>query len=86
MSVCGTHRCLAREPVLTLRHTRLTAPPRRSVCQYVGVVLTLWGALALLLSAENAQAMLPQVILAWGCMYVVMALMEQANDNDSKSV
>ena len=51
--------------------------------QYVGVVLTLWGALAVLLSADTAAAELPQIVLAWGGMYVLMAMMEQANDNDA---
>ena len=53
--------------------------------QYVGVVLTLWAALLALLTEEVASHGMPQLLLAWGAMYIVMSLMEQIGDNDSKS-
>mmetsp|Transcript_31964 Transcript_31964/g.55937 ORF Transcript_31964/g.55937 Transcript_31964/m.55937 type:complete len:143 (+) Transcript_31964:3-431(+) len=53
--------------------------------QYVGVVLTLWGALALLLTPAAERAMLPQVLLVWGGMYALMAAMEQLGDAGAAS-
>lgn len=51
--------------------------------QYVGVVLTLWGALTVLVCEELAALGLPQMVMAWGLMYVGTSAMEQAGDNDS---
>ncbi|CAE8689459.1 unnamed protein product [Polarella glacialis] len=53
--------------------------------QYTGVVLTLCGALPVLLSDETARKGLPQAIVAWAAMYSLMSAMEQAGDNDEKS-
>jgi len=53
--------------------------------QYVGVVLTLWGGLLVLLSPALAETGLPQAILVWGSMYAVMSAMEQVGDNDKKA-
>ena len=46
--------------------------------------MTIFGALAVLLSVDTAEAFLPQVAMAWSTMYLYMGLMEQANDNDGK--
>mmetsp|Transcript_104995 Transcript_104995/g.306767 ORF Transcript_104995/g.306767 Transcript_104995/m.306767 type:complete len:230 (-) Transcript_104995:149-838(-) len=53
--------------------------------QYVGVVLTLWGGLLVLLCPALVQLGLPQAVLLWGFMYAVMSAMEQAGDNNKKS-
>mmetsp|Transcript_160908 Transcript_160908/g.283531 ORF Transcript_160908/g.283531 Transcript_160908/m.283531 type:complete len:230 (+) Transcript_160908:69-758(+) len=50
--------------------------------QYVGVVLTLWGLLTLLLCEPLAIVGLPQAVVVWGSMYAIMSAMEQAGDND----
>eukprot|EP00930_Biecheleria_cincta_P072984 TRINITY_DN60328_c0_g1_i1.p1 TRINITY_DN60328_c0_g1~~TRINITY_DN60328_c0_g1_i1.p1 ORF type:complete len:227 (-),score=36.04 TRINITY_DN60328_c0_g1_i1:173-853(-) len=50
--------------------------------QYLGVVLTLFGALPFMVDKELARLGLPQLMLAWAGMYVVMSGMEQAGDND----
>mmetsp|Transcript_55828 Transcript_55828/g.88478 ORF Transcript_55828/g.88478 Transcript_55828/m.88478 type:complete len:234 (+) Transcript_55828:47-748(+) len=52
--------------------------------QYVGVVLTLWGALTVVLSKELADIGLPQVVLVWGSMYGFMSAMEQVGDNEKE--
>jgi len=51
--------------------------------QYVGVVLTILGALLLLTSAPVLETGLVHAGLAWATMYVLMAAMEQMNDNDA---
>ncbi|CAJ1338484.1 unnamed protein product [Effrenium voratum] len=53
--------------------------------QYLGVVLTLYGALPLLMSKELLQLGLPQLVLTWGSMYGVMSAMEQVGDNEKSS-
>ena len=63
---------------------RLAISCAARVAQYVGVVMTIFGALAVLLSVDTAEAFLPQVAMAWSTMYLYMGLMEQANDNDGK--
>lgn len=50
--------------------------------QYVGVVLTIYGGVACLLSESLVRAGLVQAGVAWASMYIVMAIMEQLNDND----
>jgi len=49
--------------------------------QYLGVVLTLWGALLVLICDNLAAVGIPQLVFAWGAMYVVMCIMEQSGDN-----
>ena len=54
--------------------------------QYVGVVLTILGAVMVLASAPLVEAGLVQALVAWACMYIVMAAMEQfGGDNDGKA-
>lgn len=53
--------------------------------QYVGVVLTLWAAMTVLLCEELALLGLPQLFVTWGLMYFVMSAMEQIGDNDKKA-
>eukprot|EP00928_Gymnodinium_smaydae_P030552 TRINITY_DN22688_c0_g1_i1.p3 TRINITY_DN22688_c0_g1~~TRINITY_DN22688_c0_g1_i1.p3 ORF type:complete len:241 (-),score=47.93 TRINITY_DN22688_c0_g1_i1:364-1044(-) len=53
--------------------------------QYVGVVLTLGGALAVFLCEELAARGLPQLVVAWAAMYVAMCAVEQSGDNDAKA-
>ena len=48
--------------------------------QYVGVVLTILGGVALLLSEAMVRAGLVQAALAWAGMYICMSAMEQWND------
>eukprot|EP00933_Yihiella_yeosuensis_P047289 TRINITY_DN4303_c0_g4_i1.p1 TRINITY_DN4303_c0_g4~~TRINITY_DN4303_c0_g4_i1.p1 ORF type:complete len:231 (-),score=33.38 TRINITY_DN4303_c0_g4_i1:181-873(-) len=52
--------------------------------QYLGVVLTLLGALPMFLCKELASMGLPQAVLAWCGMYGVMSAMEQIGDNDDQ--
>mmetsp|Transcript_47856 Transcript_47856/g.89589 ORF Transcript_47856/g.89589 Transcript_47856/m.89589 type:complete len:229 (-) Transcript_47856:91-777(-) len=51
--------------------------------QYLGVVLTLFGALPIVGTKELTQLGLPHLLLAWGSMYAMMSAMEQAGDNDA---
>ncbi|CAK9089382.1 unnamed protein product [Durusdinium trenchii] len=53
--------------------------------QYLGVVLTLFGTLPMLMSKEMLQMGLPQLVLTWGSMYGIMSAMEQAGDNEKSS-
>mmetsp|Transcript_107784 Transcript_107784/g.344087 ORF Transcript_107784/g.344087 Transcript_107784/m.344087 type:complete len:230 (-) Transcript_107784:24-713(-) len=53
--------------------------------QYVGVVLTLYGGLLVLLCEELAKIYFPQLVLVWAFMYVAMSAMEQVGDNDKTS-
>ncbi|CAE7338611.1 Slc35f3 [Symbiodinium sp. CCMP2592] len=53
--------------------------------QYLGVVLTLFGALPIVVTRELTQLGLPHLVLVWGSMYGVMSAMEQAGDNDDKA-
>lgn len=53
--------------------------------QYLGVVLTLFGALPVVVTRELTQLGLPHLVLVWGSMYGVMSAMEQAGDNDDKT-
>ena len=53
--------------------------------QYLGVVLTLFGALPLVMHRELIQMGLPQLVATWGSMYGVMSAMEQAGDNEKSS-
>jgi len=48
--------------------------------QYVGVVLSIWGGLLLVLSEETADLGLSQLCIAWALMYVAMSAMEQSGD------
>merc|ERR1719440_907360 len=50
--------------------------------QYVGVVLTLFGALSVMLCKELVALGLPQLFAVWASMYALMSAMEQAGDND----
>jgi len=53
--------------------------------QYLGVVLTLWGGLLLLLCQDLSAAGIPQLVFAWAGMYIVMCAMEESGDNDKTS-
>merc|ERR1712061_663364 len=46
--------------------------------QYVGVVLTLWGALTVVMCGEVVRMGLPQLVIVWGSMYAAMSAMIQA--------
>lgn len=50
--------------------------------QYLGVVLTLWGALPVLLCRGLVEVGFAQLVLVWGSMYAVMSAMEQLGDSD----
>ena len=50
--------------------------------QYVGGVLTILGALFVLMSADLVRAGMVQAGLAWAGEYVAMSIMEQLSDND----
>ena len=54
--------------------------------QYVGVVLTLLGGLAVLMTPELVSNGLVPAGLAWASMYIIMAIMEELSDNPKATV